>query len=130
MFSVTLLFYFLCVGCCSRSRGAVSLQEDWKLVLFPVWFCEFDQKWETINLSCSDLVVAHWCMFFFHYREHTHTFSLIDCRNNITAKKIQYSCDESYVDNMILLQNICSVKYVGPSAALTPCEWGRNWKRL
>lgn len=125
MFSVTLLFYFLCVGCCSRSRGAVSLQEDWKLVLFPVWFCEFDQKWETINLSCSDLVVAHWYMFFFHYREHTNTFSLIDCRNNITAKEIKYSCDECYVDNMILLQKYLLCQICGSIGCTEPL-WMRE----
>lgn len=130
MFSVTLLFYFLCVGCCSRSRGAVSLQEDWKLVLASfscvvlwVW-----PKWETINLSCSDLVVAHWYMFFFfHYREHTNTFSLIDCRNNITAKEIKYSCDESYVDNMILLQRHLLSQICGSICCTDPL-W--MWEKL
>lgn len=129
MFSVTLRFYFLCVGCCSRSRGAVSLQEDWKLVLASfscvvlwVW-----PKWETINLSCSDLVVAHWYMFFFHYREHTNTFSLIDYRNNITAKEIKYLCDESYVDNMILLQRHLLSQICGSIGCTDPL-W--MWEKL
>lgn len=93
-------FFFLC--------GSVSLTEvrDDKFILF--------------RFGCGSLI-----HFFFHYREHTNTFSLIDCRNNITAKEIQYSCDESYVDNMILLQKYLLWQICGSIGCTDPL-WMRE----
>lgn len=106
---------------CGFSAGGLKAC-SFSCVVLWVW-----PKWETINLSCSDLVVAHWYMFFFHYREHTNTFSLIDYRNNITAKEIKYSCDESYVDNMILLQRHLLSQICGSICCTEPL-W--MWEKL
>lgn len=96
-------FFFLC--------GSVSLTKvrDDKFILF--------------RFGCGSLIHV----FFFHYREHTNIFSLIDCRNNITAKEIKYSCDESYVDNMILLQRHLLSQICGSICCTDPL-W--MWEKL
>lgn len=140
MFSVNLFFYFfvcwllLMQQRCGFSAGGLKACSYFFFLCGSVGLTKVrDDKFILFRFGCGSLIHD----FFFHYREHTNTFSLIDCRNNITAKEIQYWCDKCYVDNMILLQkyllSLCITTfkcYVDPSAALTPCECGRNWKRL